>query len=115
MHEIGLMETALRAAEEAALEAGARRIQRLHLRVGRLSGIEPDALRLAFDALRPGTLAENAQLDLELVPIVCRCQSCNLGFSPEDFTFLCPRCGTPSADTLQGRELELAAVEVSEA
>lgn len=115
MHELGVMEATLRAAAEAAREVGAGRIQRLLLRVGRLSGVEPEALRLAFDALRPGTLAERAQLDLEIVPVLCRCRGCHLEFAPEDFVFLCPRCGIPSADTLQGRELELAAVEVSEA
>jgi hydrogenase nickel incorporation protein HypA/HybF len=113
MHEMGLMEATLRAAEEAAREADAIRIERVRLRVGRLSGVEPEALRLAFDALRAGTLAENARLDLEIVPVLCRCQGCKLEFAPEDFVFLCPRCGIPSAETLQGRELELAAVEVS--
>ncbi|MCS6976361.1 MAG: hydrogenase maturation nickel metallochaperone HypA [Gemmatales bacterium] len=113
MHEAGLMEEALRAAEQAAREAGAERIHRLRLRIGRLSGVEPEALRLAFEALRPGTIAEHAHLDLEIAPVLCRCRRCHVEFAPEDFVFLCPRCGIPSAEVLRGLELELLAVEAS--
>ena len=52
MHEVGLMEQALEAAVATTCRAGAVRIHGLTLRVGALSGVEPEALRLAFAALR---------------------------------------------------------------
>lgn len=113
MHELGLMEAALRAAEDAARQAGAERIHRLHLRVGRLSGVEPEALRLAFEALRPGTLADDCFLEIEIVPVLCICPRCQERFSPPDCVFVCPRCGQVTSEMLQGQELELATVEAS--
>src|SRR5689334_18841157 len=65
VHEAGMMQTALEAAFDEARRAGAARVRRLVLRVGTESGVAPDALRFAFDALAPGTLADGAALDVE--------------------------------------------------
>ena len=40
----------------------------IRLRIGALSGVVPEALEFAFEALRPGTLAEKAELAIESVP-----------------------------------------------
>ena len=52
------MQTALDIASRHAAAAGASRIARLTMRVGRLSGASPDALRFAFEVLSAGTAAE---------------------------------------------------------
>jgi len=65
MHEAGLMQTALEMACEEARLAGAIRVQRLVLSIGAGSGVEPDALRFAFDALSVGSLADGATLEFE--------------------------------------------------
>lgn len=113
MHEVGLMEQALEAALAMTRQAGAARIHGLTLRVGALSGVEPEALRVAFAALAPGTAAAEAQLVIELAPVRCVCGCCEKSFSPPDFIFACPTCGALSSDVEQGRDLELASVEVS--
>jgi hydrogenase nickel incorporation protein HypA/HybF len=113
MHEVGLMEQALQAAQEAAGRAGASRIHRLILHVGAISGVEPEALRLAFAALAPGTAAAEAQLTIVVVPVACKCPSCEMKFTPTDIVYLCPSCGALSGDVVHGRDLELDSVEVS--
>lgn len=113
MHEAGLMQCALEAAEEQARLCGATRIHRVTLRVGKLAGVESEALAFAFDVVTADTIAEGAILDIEPVPIVCYCDVCEKEFSPEGFVFTCQDCGRPSADVRAGRELELASLEVS--
>ncbi len=113
MHEVGLMQTALDIALEHAHREGAQRIHRITLRVGALSGTMPEALAFAFDVTTRGTPAEGARLEVERVPVVCRCSACAEEFEPPDIIFECPRCGQLSADVRQGRELELASLEVS--
>jgi hydrogenase nickel incorporation protein HypA/HybF len=113
MHEAGLMRTALNMAFAHAREAGASRIHRMKLRVGALSGVVPEALELAFVAATPGTPADGAELVVECVAVVCRCEQCDQEFSPEDMIYLCPNCGALNSCVQQGRELELASLEVS--
>jgi hydrogenase nickel incorporation protein HypA/HybF len=113
MHELALMEEVRRLAEERAAAQGADRIHRLHLRVGSLSGVDPEALAFAFEVVMQGGAAEGATLRLEVVPTVCFCGQCGEEFSPGDVIFVCPRCGALSQRILRGRELELASLEVS--
>ena len=113
MHEVGLMAEILAQAQAAARERQATRIHRICVRVGVLSGVEPDALAFAFAALSPGTSSEAAELEILPVPVRCRCLGCCLAFTPADMIFLCPSCGTLAHKAEQGQELELASLEVS--
>jgi hydrogenase nickel incorporation protein HypA/HybF len=113
MHEVGLMQEALDLAMSEARRRGASRIHRLILRVGRLAGVEPEALAFAFDMVALGTPAAEAEFTIEQVPVVCFCLGCRQEFEPDDFIFRCPGCGELSREVRRGRELELAGLEVS--
>jgi hydrogenase nickel incorporation protein HypA/HybF len=113
VHEAGLAQTALEIASERARERGATRIHRLVLRVGDLSGVVPDALRFALEALSAGTSAEGAEFEIEVVPVECHCPTCDRPFRPTDVIYTCPDCGAKSSDVRQGHELVLHSMEVS--
>jgi len=113
MHEVGVMQETLDIALRRAAEDGACRIHRLTMRIGPLSGVVPEALALAFEVVTQGTIAEGATLEVEDVPIICSCAACDLTFHAGDVFCECPRCARPSAEVRQGRELELASLEVS--
>ena len=113
MHEAGLAQAALEAAAERARDRGATRVHRLTLRVGDLSGVVPEALRFAVEALSPGTAAEGAVFDIEVVPVECHCPACDRPFRPADVVYACPACGAISRDVRRGHELELVSMEVS--
>ena len=105
------MTEALRMAGEAAAAAGAKRIVKLRLRIGTLSGVVPEALHFAFDVAREGTPAAAAALEIESVPAVCWCAGCQAEFACTDLFTECPRCHDFSGDLRRGRELDIAAVE----
>jgi hydrogenase nickel incorporation protein HypA/HybF len=113
MHEFSIMQSALELAAEKARAAGATRIHRVKLRIGRLSGVVPEALQFAFDALKTGSPAAEAELEIEAVPAVCWCPGCAAEFETADLTYRCPRCHQPSGDLRRGTEMELAALEIS--
>jgi hydrogenase nickel incorporation protein HypA/HybF len=113
MHEVGLMQDALDLAISEARLRGASRIHRLTLRVGRLAGVEPEALAFAFDVVALGTPAAEAIFMIEQVPVTCFCTACQREFEPDDFVFRCPDCGALSHEVRRGHELELASLELS--
>ena len=106
------MQYAMNAALQHAEEAQATRVHVVRLRVGRLSGVVPDALQFAFEALSRGTLAEGGQLTIEEVPARFWCGICQHEFTGDDLIGECPDCHTPSADVRGGRELEIASLEI---
>jgi len=113
MHEVGIIQNTLAMAIETAEASGATSIHALRLRVGRLSGVVPDALEFAFEVVRIGTMAEAARLEIESVPAVCWCHKCQSEFVSDDLLGECPGCHEPSMELRRGAELELAAVEIS--
>jgi hydrogenase nickel incorporation protein HypA/HybF len=115
MHEAGIMESALAIVGREARTHGAARVERVTLRVGAISGAEPEALRFAFEALSPGTIAAGAELVIEIVPARAHCAECNADFTIESgFLFECPKCRAFSGDVRSGRELDLSRLEFSQ-
>ena len=113
MHEVSLMENTLNIALAQAKQANAAKIDFLTMEIGDLSGVIPEALEFAFEVLRPGTIAENAQLEINSVAVVCHCQLCNCNFQPEAYIYTCPRCQQVSNKIIAGKELELVSIVVS--
>ena len=111
MHELSIMTEALRMAVDAAQSAGASRVSKLRLRIGRLSGVVPDAMQFAFDVVCNGTMADGAKLEIETVPGACWCATCQAEFDCENFFNECPRCHNFSGELRRGQEMEIASVE----
>ncbi len=114
MHEVGIARTILDIAEDYAQREGATCIKTVALRVGALSGVVPEALEFAFEVAKLGTLAADARLEVDYLPIIAYCEACALEFEVKD-TFgiaQCPLCTEPTASLRQGQELDLSYLEV---
>ncbi|NJM98131.1 MAG: hydrogenase maturation nickel metallochaperone HypA [Phormidesmis sp. RL_2_1] len=113
MHEVGLMQSALALAVEQTKSQGLSKIHSIDLNVGELSGVVPEALKFAFEVVSVGTLAEGAQLNLNVVHTLCYCRHCCREFYPMSWIYKCPRCQCLSSDIREGQNLELVSLEMS--
>jgi hydrogenase nickel incorporation protein HypA/HybF len=113
MHEVSIMQSVFEIAFDKLRQEQATRIHRIRLRIGALSGVVPEALQFAFDALKEDTPAANAVLDVEFLPVRFHCATCCQEFGGDDVAGLCPMCGQPSATVRQGRELDVVSLELS--
>ncbi|MGB9603360.1 MAG: hydrogenase maturation nickel metallochaperone HypA [Limisphaerales bacterium] len=112
MHEAGIIHNLLQMTNDIALKQKANRVLKLHLRVGSMSGVVPEALLFAFDAMRKNTIASEANLEIEIVQALCWCNNCNIEYAPEDdFDFLCPKCGGGNVKLIKGKELDLVSID----
>jgi hydrogenase nickel incorporation protein HypA/HybF len=112
MHEVAIMEETVAIACDAAAKQQAKKILKLTMRIGMMSGVVPEALTFAFEAVTNGTLAEQAKLEIETVPISYFCTECDRPFSSLDLFCECPDCGNLSQTILTGKEVELKSLEV---
>jgi hydrogenase nickel incorporation protein HypA/HybF len=114
MHELSI---AMGIVEAAADEAKQRnvKVSGVHLRLGALSGVVKDALLFSYEVACQDTPLEGSRLVIEEVPVAVLCPRCNQKRVLESVqSFTCPECGAPAGDVLQGRELEVFALEVEE-
>lgn len=103
----------LEEAKRVAARHGAERVEAVEVRVGELSGVEPSALRFAFEAARAAVpLCEWAVLKVQWVPLRVRCSACGEEGAPAPFSFACGTCANPETAVVAGEELELVAVEI---
>jgi len=114
MHEVGIMSAAIDAVLAEARSRGAVRVHRVMIRIGALAGVDPDALRFAFETVTDDTPAAGSELIVDLVPVRVHCGACAVDFATEErAVFACPHCGQLSGDIRAGREMELTRIEIS--
>jgi hydrogenase nickel incorporation protein HypA/HybF len=112
MHELSIALSLLDLAAEQA-ECQHARVVAIHLKLGPLAGVVPEALRSAYELARTGSDLADAELLIEEVPVVAYCPACAAERTlPSIQEFACPVCGTPPARLISGRELELVGLEV---
>lgn len=112
MHEVSIMTNVLELAFTHMRRARAVRIERLRLRVGKLSGVVIEALEFAFEALKEGTPAATATLDIEYVPLCLHCADCDVEYEAVDYLAECPGCGSWHGVVRRGQELDLVSLEL---
>jgi hydrogenase nickel incorporation protein HypA/HybF len=112
MHELSVCQSLLTQVESIALQNHANRVTAISLQVGPLSGIEPDLLRQAFTLARAGSVAEQAILIIESLPIRIRCQVCERESEAVANRLLCGHCGDYHTRLVSGDEMLLTSVEL---
>lgn len=112
MHEMGLVAGILDSVIPTAKQAGALRVAKVSLSVGRMTEVIEDAMVFAFEALTEGTLAEGAELDLTIVEPKSICLECGTEYDHDQLHVTCPSCGSAFTQLLQGKELQIDSIEV---
>jgi hydrogenase nickel incorporation protein HypA/HybF len=111
MHELSLSHAVVATVEK---HAGGRRVAAVNLRVGRLRQVAPESLAFCFEIVARGTVCEEAQLDLELVPAELSCTACGHRWKLEEVRFRCPLCAAAEVAVVAGDEFEVESIEIEE-
>jgi hydrogenase nickel incorporation protein HypA/HybF len=95
VHEYSLVEALVRRVEEEARRRSALAVHGLSVRVGELSGVDPELFRTAYETFRAGTICESAPLALSQVPASWSCPRCSRPIARGE-ALTCPRCHEPA-------------------
>jgi hydrogenase nickel incorporation protein HypA/HybF len=108
MHELAITESVVSTVVDCV---GGRKVTRVMLEIGKLSGVVPDALRFSFDVCTAGTQLESAELEIIEIEGRARCRACAGEVELPDFIAVCP-CGGIDLEILSGDQLRIREVEV---
>jgi len=112
MHEMAVCNELLAQVRASAVQHGARSVGTITVRIGALSGVEPDLPERAFTIARAGDYTENARLVVETVGVRVRCRACGNENEAAANRLLCGACGGYAVDLIGGDELLLASIEL---
>jgi len=110
MHEYSLMTALMERVEAEAATHRALAVHRVRVRIGELSGVEPDLLESAFAIVRAGTICAGAALEIERVAARWVCPACRRPMTAGE-RLECPACGEPAA-LAAGDEIVLGQIEL---
>lgn len=111
MHELSIAISIVDGVLEEARQRGGLAVEAVHVRIGRLSGVDKEALLFAYEIARQDTPLASSRLEIEDVKLVIFCPTCAEEREAEGGLF-CPDCGTLASRVVQGEELEITGLEV---
>ncbi len=97
--------------EELSVEHGFERVESLSVEAGVLRGIVPEAFEMAFREASKGGVAEDAKLDLRIVPVKARCRGCDHEFESSVESYRCEQCGRADVELISGMDILLMSIE----
>lgn len=110
MHELSITRNIVALVSEAA--AG-RRVLRVTVAIGELSGVMAEAVEFCFEAVARGTPIEGAALEIQRVPGRARCRRCGEEFATPTLLAACP-CGAREPTRIAGEELLVRTMELDD-
>ena len=110
MHELSITCSII---ELVANTAKGRKVHRVTVEIGQLSGVVADSISLWFPEVAKGTDVEDASLDIREIAAIARCEACDAEFPTPSMLTPCP-CGSFRFTRLKGEELNVKSIELEE-
>jgi len=120
MHEISIVAALVDAAIRTAEKEKPRRISKIHIEIGELTGLNPDQLRHIFKTTTKNTIIADAELVINTIKPAIECREC--GYNGEvdltkDFHFktpriTCPTCKSTDVNITEGNKCRLYRITI---
>ncbi|MFD1294817.1 hydrogenase maturation nickel metallochaperone HypA [Lutibacter holmesii] len=112
MHELSIALGIVKIAEDEIVKVNAKKVIKIELVVGVLSGVELNSLNFVWSSAVKNTVLASAKKEVEVIVGKGRCKDCGVEFEMENIYDVCPKCGSNFKDILQGEELKVKTLEV---
>ena len=112
MHELAITRSMLEIVLKQAEQARAKKVTKINLVIGEMTGVVSDSVQFYLDFLTKETIAEGAVVSFTMVPSQAKCRTCNQTFELEEFDWACPNCQGNIVDVISGKELLVESIEV---
>jgi hydrogenase nickel incorporation protein HypA/HybF len=111
MHEIRIAEDLSEIVLEVAARENLSKVTKVHISFGQMIQIVPDIFNFAFREIVRETIATDAEIDIEILPLKMKCKNCNTELLINDNSFSCDICGSAELEITQGKELFIKSIE----
>ncbi len=110
MHEMSIALSIIDAVVAKAGQEDSEKVNEIELEIGKVSGVELNALRFCFSAAAKNTIAEDAELVIREVEPAGECEECGRSFPVNNFYAKCVSCGSFKTTVIAGRELLIKSI-----
>ena len=123
MHEFAFAYNIFKIAEETALKYNAKKISEVYLEIGELTLIVPRLLKESFKIATKGSIAEGAELKIEIIPGKIKCRDCGkisrVTLNEEAYLtglqlFQCKHCLSKNTEIIEGKKANIKNIKIQE-
>jgi len=108
MHELSIAQEIIAIVQEEMARHNLRGVREVKVRLGALSGIDPESLAFSFEAATIDTSLSETKLLIEEISVRAKCRACGRIVRVDDFIFICPYCDSGDLKIIRGEELDVA-------
>ena len=112
MHELSVTQGLLKICLDEGKKHKINKILKMNVKVGELTDLMPDCISYYFNIVAKDTIAENAELLIDKLPVVIKCDTCGSEVILPKNTYLCPKCKSNKYVITSGKEFYLDTMEV---
>ncbi|MHA1191102.1 MAG: hydrogenase maturation nickel metallochaperone HypA [Promethearchaeota archaeon] len=123
MHEFSFAYQIFKVAEATALKYNSDKITEVYLEIGELTLIVPELLKQSFKMATSGSIAEGAELIIEVIPGHIKCRECGktstVSLSEESNLtglqlFQCKHCESKNTEIIDGKKANVRNIKIQE-
>jgi len=111
MHEIRIAEDLSLIVLDAARKENLSKVTKVNISFGQLVQIVPEIFEFAFRETLRNSIAQDAETDIEIIPVKMKCKICGSDFHVKENVFACNECNSTDLEILQGKELIIKSIE----
>jgi hydrogenase nickel incorporation protein HypA/HybF len=111
MHEYSIVQSMLDLCEK---HAQGKLVDKVVVKIGKMSGIEPHFLRESYDVFKEDTVCKDAAMEMNIIDISISCKDCGKESVIDNFNFYCPHCNGGNTEVLTGQEMHIEYIELKE-
>jgi hydrogenase nickel incorporation protein HypA/HybF len=111
MHEIRIAEDLSFIVLDTARKENLSKVTKVNISFGQLVQIVPDIFEFAFREIVRNSVVQDAEIDIEIIPVKMKCKNCGSDFQVKDNLFACNVCGSTDVEIIQGKELFIKSIE----
>ena len=112
MHEYSVVQSLITSCEENARTHSSNKVTKVIVKVGVMSGVEPDLLQTAFDTFKEKTICDGCELFINIQQVVIKCLDCEEQSILLDNAYHCHHCKSTNVNVTDGEEMYLMQLEL---
>lgn len=113
MHEMSFVTRFVNQAIASAEKNQAKKVTRVVVQVGEMTGILPEYLHKYFPIATKDTILQDAILETESIRLKVSCNKCKTIYYPKETPdMLCPSCQSGECHILEGKDMFLKEIEI---
>ena len=112
MHELSIAQNIVEIVSKSAQKEGAKGIVEINLKVGKIAGVEIEALKFSLEIAGKDSLIENAKINILNIEGKANCKDCKSSFVIKDLFTPCPACGNYNSEIIEGKELQIVSFDI---